>query len=203
MTASPPRADGAARRPIVVVVGLALLATAAFVWIERTANADTARWQAESARAQRLKRDLALEEDARKIDVVVALARRQARADGALHLTLAVDSALLRLERDRAELEVAPITWGPEGWVRLGADSIRARAPRGVHAVEAIEGDSLVRLSGGMRLVRPPITPRTGDAVLAPRVLKAVVPNLAVGTPVYVYDEGPELQELQEGQEET
>jgi hypothetical protein len=70
--------------------------------------------------------------------MIVALGRRQAAGDAALHLSVAVDSGQMRLEREGATLRAMPAEVGPERTVGVAPDTVRAAIPRGKRTVVRI-----------------------------------------------------------------
>ena len=123
---------------------------------------------------------------------MMALAVRQARIDGGLHISISVDSGLLHLEQQGAVLRTAPVQVGADGWQAIAGDSIPIASPLGVRRVEEVRGDSLVVLSGGAVLYRgdpaTPATPaRAGSVRIGRADLTSILKNLRVGLPVYFY----------------
>lgn len=100
------------------------------------------RLRGDMSEVERRKADVLVASEQDRLRVMLELARRQARGDRQLHLSIAVDSARMTLERDGARLRVMPVRVGPERWVRLGAegstDSVRMAAPRGQRTVDRI-----------------------------------------------------------------
>lgn len=101
-------------------------------------RAEIERLRAGMSDVDRRKADVIVASEREQLRVMIELARRQASADQALHLAVALDSARMTLEREGARLRVMPVQVGPERWVRVDADSIRLAAPRGQRTVERI-----------------------------------------------------------------
>ena len=88
--------------------------------------------------AERRRTDMLVEENENKYRVMVELIRRQAQGDKELHLSVAVDSGEMYLEREGAILREMRTEVGPEAWVRNSSDSVLMAAPRGTRTIEKI-----------------------------------------------------------------
>lgn len=78
-----------------------------------------------------------------RLRIELELLQRQARLDDRLHLTIAVDSGVMRLEREGAVLREMPIQLGAERAVGMAPDTVRIATPRGTRTVERVlAGDS-------------------------------------------------------------
>ena len=97
----------------------------------------------------KVKADLALASDARRLQVMTALAVRQARTDGDLLISISVDSGLLHLEQRGAVLRSALVQIAADGWQAIAGDSIPLASPLGVRRVQEVRGDTAVILTGG------------------------------------------------------
>ena len=75
-----------------------------------------------------------------RMRVALELMRRQANIDKELHLSVAVDSGVMYLEREGALLREMPIDVGPEKRVGTAPDTLKIVAPRGARTVERILG---------------------------------------------------------------
>jgi len=167
----------------------ALAASAAAAWRGTEYRREIAALRAGMSGIDRVKADLALASDARRLQVMMALAVRQARTHGDLHLSISVDSAVLHLEQQGAVLRSAAIEVGADGWQRAAGDSIPIASPRGVRRVEEVRGDSVVVMSGGATLYRgDPARPvLAGSVRIGAADLRSILPNLKAGLPVYFY----------------
>lgn len=167
----------------------ALAASAALAWRAAEYRREVDALRAGMSGIEKVKADLALASDAKRLQVMMALALRQARTTGDLHLSIAVDSGLLHLEQHGAILRTAPVAVGADGWHRAATDSIPIASPRGVRRVEEVQGDSLVILSGGATIYRgdagSPV--RAGSVRIGAADLQSIMPNLKAGLPVYFY----------------
>ena len=167
----------------------ALGSAGALAWRSAEYRKEIAALRAGMSDIEKVKTDLALASDARRLQVMMALAVRQARTDGDLHVSIAVDSGLLHLEQQGAVLRTAVVQVGADGWQRTTGDSIPIASPLGVRRVEEVRGDSMVVLSGGAVLYRgdPATAARAGSVRIGGADLKSILPNLKVGLPVYFY----------------
>jgi len=167
----------------------AVAASAALAWRGAEYRREIAALRAGMSGIEQVKADLALASDARRLQVTMALAVRQARSAGDLHLSISVDSAVLHLEQRGAILRSASVEVGADGWQRADGDSIPIASPRGVRRVEEVRGDSVVVLTGGATLYRggsgQPV--RAGSVRIGAADLKSIIPNLKAGVPVYFY----------------
>lgn len=166
-----------------------LAAAAALAWRTTEYRREVRALRAGMTGIERIKADLALASDARRLQVMMALAVRQARSAGDLHVAVAVDSGLLHLEQHGAVLRTAAVAVGTDGWERAAGDSIPIASPRGVRRVLEVRGDSLVVLTGGVVLYRgdPSQTARAGSVRIGADDLRSILPNLKAGLPVYFY----------------
>lgn len=129
---------------VLAVLGVALvvlIVANAFLIQRRSAYAaETARLRESMTSVERQRTDLILAADERRWAVMLELARRQARADQQLHLSIAVDSGTLTLEREGAQLRVVPAEVGAGALVGSAPDTVRLAAPRGERTIEAVLG---------------------------------------------------------------
>ncbi len=167
----------------------ALAASAALAWRTQEYRREIAALRAGMSGIEQVKADLALASDAKRLQVTMALAVRQARTSGDLHLSIAVDSGVLHLEQRGAVLRSAAVEVGADGWQRAAGDSIPIASPRGVRRVEEVHGDSLVVMSGGATMYRgeSSLPVRAGSVRIGAADLRSILPNLKAGLPVYFY----------------
>lgn len=168
---------------------VALVLAAALAWRTSEYRKEIGALRAGMSGIEQVKADLALASDARRLQVMMALAVRQARTDGGLHISISVDSGLLHLEQQGAVLRTAPVQVGAAGWQAIAGDSIPIASPLGVRRVEEVRGDTVVVLSGGAVLYRgdPAMPVRAGSVRIGDADLRSILPNLRVGLPVYFY----------------
>jgi hypothetical protein len=169
--------------------GAAALAAGALAWRSMEYRKEITALRDGMSGIEKVKADLALASDAKRLQVMMALAVRQARTDGGLHISISVDSGLLHLEQRGAILRTARIEVGADGWQRVASDSIPIASPRGVRRVEELQGDSSVVLTGGAVLYSgaTDVAVRPGSVRIGAADLKSMLPNLKAGLPVYFY----------------
>jgi len=154
---------------------------------------ETSRLRAGLSGVERTRLDAALEADSNRVQLIIALARRQASVDDELHLSISLDSAHVALEQGGAVLRVAPADIGPDAWVRTGRrDSLRITAPRGTRTIEQVLDDTAVVLSGGALIYAHVAADtathaRPGSVRIGAGDLRAITPNLKPGQRVYFY----------------
>jgi hypothetical protein len=86
------------------------------------------------------KADMVVAAEQNRMRVTLELMRRQANLDKELHLSVAVDSGVMYLEREGALLREMPIDVGPEKRVGAAPDTLNIAAPRGARKVERVLG---------------------------------------------------------------
>ena len=179
-----------------LLIGLfAMLAIDAFLILkQRSYQAEVARLRANMTEQEKERTDAIVEAEDNKLKLALALARRQAKLEKTLHLSVAVDSGKMYLEREGAVLREMAAVIGPEGIVSNGADSIPIAVPRGERSVLAID-DKGITLDGGTVILASDVAPVVQDSSALPpgsvRIsradLKAIMPNLSAGMRVYFY----------------
>jgi hypothetical protein len=181
-------------RTLRLVWGVALLMLAGDLWVATKGVGyarETARLRDGLSAVERARLDAALQSDSNRFQVMIELARRQARGEIGLHLSVAVDSGVLYLEQEGAVLRTARAEIGPDAWIRkTKRDSVRITAPRGTRTIERLLDDTTIVLNGGALIyARLP-----GDTSASARsgsvrnedaeLLFRIVP---LGMPVYIY----------------
>jgi hypothetical protein len=101
---------------------------------------ETDRLRAGMSDMERRKADMVMKNEHNRLRVTLELMRRQANVDKELHLSVAVDSGVMYLEREGALLREMPIEVGPEKRVGSAPDTMRIAAPRGARTVERVLG---------------------------------------------------------------
>jgi hypothetical protein len=101
-------------------------------------RSETARLREGLSDAERQRADMVVSTEQNRLSVMVELLRRQAAGDRALHLTVAVDSGRMRLERDGALLRDMAVEVGGEKVVGTAPDTLHVVPPRGARSVERI-----------------------------------------------------------------
>ena len=167
----------------------AVAASAALAWRTAEYRREVRALRAGMSGVEKVKADLALASDAKRLQVMMALAVRQARNAGDLHVCIAVDSGVLHLEQRGAILRTARVEVGADGWLAAAGDSVPMASPRGLRRVLELRGDSVVVLTGGTTLYRGDTTApvRAGSVRVGAADLRSILPNLRAGLPVYFY----------------
>jgi hypothetical protein len=179
-----------------LLVGLiTIVALDAFLVVKRRAyEAEVARLRSNMTETERAKTDAIVESEQDKARIALELARRQAKIEKTLHLSVSVDSGKIYLEREGAVLREMPAAFGPDAKVSNGADSIPVVVPRGERTVAQIsdagivlEGGTVIAPSDAEALLSDtsPIPP--GGVRIRRSDLQAIMPNLSLGMRVYFY----------------
>ena len=179
-----------------LLVGLlAMVAIDAFLFLkQRSYQEEVVRLRSNMTEQEKERTDAIVAAEDNKVKLALALARRQAKLEKKLHLSVAVDSGKMYLEREGAVLREMAAVIGPEGVVSNGADSIPIAVPRGERSVTAID-DKGITLDGGTVILASDVaSPAQDSSALPPgsvRItrndLKAIMPNLSAGMRVYFY----------------
>jgi len=118
-----------------------MLAIDGWLIYQRTRYArETSRLRAGMTAQERRKADMVVAAEQNRMRVTLELMRRQANLDKELHLSVAVDSGVMYLEREGALLREMPIDVGPEKRVGVAPDTLKIVAPRGARTVERVLG---------------------------------------------------------------
>jgi hypothetical protein len=118
---------------------LAMLAIDGWLAYKHVAySAEIERLQANMSESERERADLIVQSEENKIRLALELARRQARLDKRLHISVPVDSGRMYLEREGAILRIMPAQLGPERTVRIGEDTVKLVVPRGERTVQRV-----------------------------------------------------------------
>jgi|SRR5665647_2730456 len=155
---------------------------------------EVSRLRANMTETERAKTDAIIQSEQYKARIAVELAKRQAKFDKRLHLSVSVDSGKIYLERDGAVLREMAAMIGPETKVSNGADSIPIVVPRGQRSVIKISDDG-IDIEGGTVIQPSDANPLAADSNPIPpggvRIsrtdLKAIMPNLSPGMRVFFY----------------
>jgi hypothetical protein len=127
---------------LVGAVLLAVLAMAALdafiISARRRYQAETERLRASMSALERQRADQIVSQEQNKLRLALALLRRQAKLEKALHLSVSVDSSAMFLERDGALLREMPIIVGAERRVGIMPDTVRLAPPLGVRRVAKV-----------------------------------------------------------------
>lgn len=134
------------KRPFIIlgiVVLLSLAGLDAFVFAhQRRYDAEITRLRASMTQLERERADALVAGERSKLAVAIELVRRQARVEPTLHLSVALDSGAMYLEREGALLRSMPVQIGPERRIGIAPDTVHLAAPRGVRIIAALLTDS-------------------------------------------------------------
>lgn len=170
-----------------------MIALDGFLFLKRRAYAEeVTRLHGSMSAQERAKSDAIIASEQNKTRIALELAKRQAKFEKALHLSVAVDSGKMYLEREGAVLREMAAAFGPE--TKSGPDSIPVVVPRGEMTIAKI-GDDAITLESGTVIgttssaspaqYSSPIPP--GGVRISKADLDAIRPNLVLGMPVYFY----------------
>lgn len=121
---------------VLAVALVVLLAADAWLLYERTRyDSEITRLRSGMTDVEKRRTDMVVESEENRLQVMVELARRQALGDKTLHLSVAVDSGRMHLEREGAQLRDMRIAAGPARLVGESPDTIRIVPPRGTRKV--------------------------------------------------------------------
>jgi hypothetical protein len=180
---------------IIAVLFLFLVAGDMWLFYRRSAYArEITQVRANMTDAERKKSDIVVQTEQDKVRLALELAKRQAHFDPRLHLSIAVDSGVMYLERDGALLRVMRVALAPEkvpGVKTAKGDTLAATLPRGQRTVQqVVAGDEpALVLNGDARIYAG----ADSNAVAAGSVrvdaadLRAILPNVSAGMSVYFY----------------
>lgn len=160
----------------------------------RSYEAEVARLRANMTDQEKNRTDAIVAAEQNKMRIALQLARRQAKLEKTLHLSVAVDSGKIYLEREGAVLREMAAAFGPEAMVGNGADSIPVVVPRGERSVAKVS-DSGITLDGGTVIMASDAPTLAQDTTAIPpgavRIrrtdLKAIMPNLSTGMRVFFF----------------
>ena len=121
------------------LIVVAALAIDAFVLYKRAAyGREIERLRAGMSQIERERTDLAVADQEKRVSVMMALIRRQAKLDAQLHLAVSVDSGRMYLGREGAVLRDIDVEIGPERLVGIAPDTVMMAHPRGERSVQKI-----------------------------------------------------------------
>jgi hypothetical protein len=126
---------------VLFVVLVAMIAIDGWLIYQRVRYArEISRLRAGMTDQERRKADFVVAAEQNRMRVTLELMRRQANLDKELHLSVAVDSGVMYLEREGALLREMPVEVGPEKRVGVAPDTLKIVAPRGSRTVERVLG---------------------------------------------------------------
>src|SRR5688500_13411908 len=120
----------------VAIIVLGVVAIDGYLVYKRSKyRAEIQRLRAGMSEFEMRRADAVLASEEKQLEVMVALLRRQARVDKEIHLSIAVDSAVMGLEREGAVLRDMRVEIGPAKTVGTGPDTVRVTIPPGTRSV--------------------------------------------------------------------
>lgn len=114
-------------------------------WIiakRRRYDAEIHRLRASMTVLERQRTDQIISQEENKLRVAIALLRRQAQVERALHLSVTIDSSAMYLEREGVLLRAMPVEIGPERRVGIAPDTVKLAAPRGLRTIARVLTDA-------------------------------------------------------------
>ncbi len=124
---------------IVVAIG----SVDAFVVARRQRYAEETRRLRESMTdLERSRADQIVSQEHNKLRLALALLKRQARMEKALHVSVSVDSSAMYLEREGALLREMPVVVGVERRVGIPPDTVQLAPPLGVRTIARVLTDA-------------------------------------------------------------
>jgi hypothetical protein len=176
-----------------LVALIVMVALDGFLFMKRGAYAaEVARLQSSMSGQERAKTEAIIGAEQNKTRIALELAKRQAKIEKALHLSVAVDSGKMYLEREGAVLREMAAAFGPE--TKTGADSIPIVIPRGQMTIARISDQDITLESGTVIGTTTSQSPMQDPAPIPPGTIRitktdldAIRPNLRPGMAVYFY----------------
>lgn len=170
-----------------------MIALDAFLFLKRgTYRNEVTRLHGSMSEQEKAKTDAIIGSEQNKTRIAIELAKRQAKFEKALHLSVSVDSGKIYLEREGAVLREMAAAFGPE--TKSGPDSIPVVIPRGEMTIARIDDDNIALESGTIISTTKSQSPAQDTAPIPPgtvRITKAdldaIRPSLTPGMPVYFY----------------
>jgi type III secretory pathway component EscV len=177
---------------LLLALGIMLALDGYLIMKRRAYEAEVARLQANMSQQERDQTEAIVAAEQNKTRIALELARRQAKIEKTLHLSVAVDSGKMYLEREGAVLREMAVAFGPE--TKVGADSIPVVIPRGETSVAKLDANGMTLDLGTVVSVTDAPSPAQDPAPIPPGTVrikkddfKAIMPNLKLGMRVYFY----------------
>jgi type III secretory pathway component EscV len=177
---------------LLLALGIMLAIDGFLIMKRRAYTEEVTRLQANMSQQERAQTEAIVAAEQNKTRIALELARRQAKIDKALHLSVAVDSGKMYLEREGAVLREMAVAFGPEA--RVGPDSIPVVVPRGETSVAKIDESSVTLDFGTLISQTDAASPMQDPSPIPPggvRISKtdfnAIKPNLKLGMRVFFY----------------
>lgn len=119
-----------------------LLAMNAWIVVKRVRyGREIERLRGSMTAVERQRTDQIVSQEKHKIRVAIELMRRQAQVERTLHLSVAVDSGRMYLEREGAQLRVMSVHVGPERRIGTPPDTVLLATPRGARTIARVLAD--------------------------------------------------------------
>ncbi len=103
---------------------------------------ETARLRARMTEVERRRADAIVESRDNRMQLIVALARRDAVGEPGLNLAISADKGAMYLQREGAQLREMPVKIGPEATVGAAPDQVRLAPPLGKRVVVRVVDSS-------------------------------------------------------------
>lgn len=180
---------------LTLMIGLVgLLSVSGFLFYKRGAyEAEVSRLRANMTDTERARTDAIVEAEDNKARIGLELARRQAKIEKSLHLSVAIDSGKIFLEREGAILREMPARFGAETGTSADSGAIPVVIPRGQRTIVGV-ADNAITLDGGTvisaaasSLAADSTGVSPGNVRIGLADMKAIMPNLSAGMRVYFY----------------
>jgi len=143
---------------------------------------------------ERRRADVVFAADKDHLRLMVALIRRQAEGDRALHLSIAVDRGEMYLEREGIRLREMPVRVGPDTVVGQGPSAVHVAAPRGQRTIASVgpwsvtlDGGTTIYADSGRDALSGPGGVTPGNVLVPATDLQAIMPDVKPGMTVYFY----------------
>ena len=122
----------------VLFMAILLAADAVFAWRWLRYRRETRDMRASLNAAERGRLDLLLETTGQQAELMMEVARREARGADRLNLAVSLDDGVMYLQRQGARLREMKVRVGPEATIGLAPGAVRIAAPRGKRTVTRI-----------------------------------------------------------------
>jgi hypothetical protein len=127
------------RTILLVLLLLAIGVVDGFLLVRRARyRAESERLRADMSDVERTRTDAILSAQADRAGLLLALIRRQAEGDDALHLAVSAESSFVALDRGAARLREMRAEIGPERRVGEAPDTVQMAVPRGMRTVQRL-----------------------------------------------------------------
>jgi hypothetical protein len=152
-----------------IFIGVLLVADAVFTWRWLRYRRETREMRASLNAAERGRLDLLLEATGQRAQLMMEVARREARGADQLNLAVSLDDGVMYLQRQGARLREMKVRIGPEATVGEAPGAIKIAAPRGKRTVvRMLSGAYEYELPAWVwtqRGMQPPSNRRAGGAL--------------------------------------